>query len=76
MATTTTSDGVELAYDVRGAGPTVVLVHGITQCRQLWDPLIGDLASDHTVVAIDMRGHGASGRADTYQGTAGTLEIV
>jgi len=63
---TTIVDGVEIAYDVTGSGPPLVLVHGITQCRQMWDPLIVDLASDHTVVAIDMRGHGASGRAATY----------
>ena len=63
---TTIVDGVEIAYDVTGSGPGLVLVHGITQCRQMWDPLIGDLATDHTVVAIDMRGHGASGRAATY----------
>jgi pimeloyl-ACP methyl ester carboxylesterase len=63
---TTIVDGVEIAYDVTGSGPPLVLVHGITQCRQMWDPLVGDLASDHTVVAIDMRGHGASGRAATY----------
>jgi pimeloyl-ACP methyl ester carboxylesterase len=59
-------DGVEIAYDVTGSGPAVVLVHGITQCRQMWDPLVADLATDHTVIAIDMRGHGESSLASTY----------
>jgi pimeloyl-ACP methyl ester carboxylesterase len=67
---TTIVDGVEIAYELTGTGPCLVLVHGITQCRQMWDPLIGDLATDHTVVAIDMRGHGASGRAATYDNRA------
>jgi pimeloyl-ACP methyl ester carboxylesterase len=66
MTVTTATDGVAIAYDVTGDGPVLVLIHGITQCRQMWDPLIGELASDHTVVAIDMRGHGASGRGATY----------
>lgn len=66
--TTTTSvvDGVEIAYDVHGTGPTIVLVHGITECRRAWDPLVAELASDHTVVAVDVRGHGESGTAATY----------
>ena len=66
MATTTTADGVDIAYEVSGSGPTLALVHGITESRHTWDPLVADLASDHTVVAIDMRGHGESGLAPTY----------
>jgi pimeloyl-ACP methyl ester carboxylesterase len=63
---TVIADGVEIAYEVTGSGPPLVLVHGITQCRQMWDPLVADLATDHTVVAVDMRGHGESSLAPTY----------
>ncbi|MGK2947895.1 MAG: alpha/beta fold hydrolase [Acidimicrobiales bacterium] len=66
MPTTTSADGTEIAYDVRGSGPPLVLVHGITESRHSWDPLVDDLAADHTVVAVDLRGHGASGLAAEY----------
>jgi pimeloyl-ACP methyl ester carboxylesterase len=71
-------DGVEIAYDVTGDGPAVVLVHGITESRRAWDPLVADLATDHTVVAVDMRGHGESGLAATYdsQAMAGDVAAV
>ncbi len=57
---TTTIDGVDIAYDVTGDGPPLVLLHGITESRRTWDPLVPDLAEDHTVVAVDLRGHGES----------------
>jgi len=66
MPTTTTADGIEIAYEVAGAGPTLVLVHGLTEDHRAWDPLVPDLASDHTVLAVDMRGHGRSALAPTY----------
>jgi pimeloyl-ACP methyl ester carboxylesterase len=66
VPTTTTPDGVTIAFDTIGAGSPLVLVHGITESRGAWDPLVADLATDHTVVAIDMRGHGESGDAASY----------
>jgi pimeloyl-ACP methyl ester carboxylesterase len=75
---TTTNDGVEIAYDVTGDGPVLVLVHGITESRRAWDPLVPDLATDHTVVAVDVRGHGESAFAATYdsQAMAGDVAAV
>lgn len=67
MATTTTPDGTTIAYDVHGEGEsTVVLVHGITESRGSWDPIVERLAADQRVVALDLRGHGESGTADDY----------
>ena len=42
-------------------GP-VVLVHGLTQTKHFWDPIIRRLANLH-VHAIDARGHGETGGA-------------
>jgi len=67
MAEVTTTDGVRIAYDVTGNGPVLVLVHGLTESRAAWDPLIDDLAADHTVVAVDVRGHGASSQGASYE---------
>jgi pimeloyl-ACP methyl ester carboxylesterase len=66
MAEVTTSDGVRIAYDVTGTGPVLALVHGLTESRRAWDPLIDDLAADHTLVTLDVRGHGASSEGPRY----------
>lgn len=76
MATLTTDDGVEIAYARTGEGLPLVLVHGITESHRIWDPLVADLAEDHTVVAVDMRGHGDSGRASTYDSRAMAADVA
>lgn len=63
---TTTADGVRIHFEVEGSGPPVVLVHGITDSADDWAPLNGRLAADHTVVRLDLRGHGRSGDAADY----------
>jgi pimeloyl-ACP methyl ester carboxylesterase len=65
-STATAPDGATIAYEVTGDGPPIVLVHGITESRRSWDPLIAPLARDHRVVAVDLRGHGESDRRPPY----------
>lgn len=36
---------VQLAFDQTGSGPLLVLVHGITENRHSWDPLLDRLAA-------------------------------
>ena len=57
---------VDLAHDVEGEGPLLVLIHGITENRHTWDPLVADLARDHRVLRVDLRGHGESPTAESY----------
>jgi 3-oxoadipate enol-lactonase len=46
---------------IEGDGPAVVLVHGLTgSIEGTWGPIRRDLATDHRVVAYDLRGAGAS----------------
>ena len=66
MPVATSPAGVPIAYDLAGDGPALVLLHGITENRRTWDPLVPDLATDHAVLAVDVRGHGESGDADAY----------
>ncbi|HMF84616.1 MAG TPA: alpha/beta hydrolase [Acidimicrobiia bacterium] len=66
MSTTTAPDGASIAYEITGDGPPLVLVHGITESRRSWDPLLAPLARDHLVVAVDLRGHGESDRRPPY----------
>lgn len=47
-------------FERSGSGAAVVLVHGITESKRTWDPLIERLAGSYDVVALDLRGHGQS----------------
>lgn len=49
-----------LAHETTGDGPDLVLVHGITESRETWRPLVHMLGADHRITLIDLRGHGAS----------------
>lgn len=55
-----------LEFDRSGTGSPVVLVHGITESRRSWDPLIDRFTRSHDVVAVDLRGHGESDSSGPY----------
>jgi pimeloyl-ACP methyl ester carboxylesterase len=61
--------GVELAYEERGRGPGVLLVHGIASRAAGWRPMAESLAPHARVVAHDRRGYGGSGAPDPYDRT-------
>lgn len=67
MAHFSTVDGCVLDYRVDGppdAERTLVLLHGWSQARVMFDRVIPALAVDHRVVSYDQRGHGESGRPE------------
>jgi pimeloyl-ACP methyl ester carboxylesterase len=66
---------VQLAFDQTGSGPLLVLVHGITENRHSWDPLLDRLAATHRVLRVDLRGHGDSPTADSYDLTELAADI-
>ncbi|QLY30694.1 alpha/beta hydrolase [Nocardia huaxiensis] len=54
-------DGGQIAYEVAGTGPLVVLSHGIGDHRQVFRFLAPQLvAAGYRVASADMRGHGES----------------
>ncbi len=57
-----TSGGVRISYDVIGEGRPLVLLHGWCCDRSWWtEPgYVDELRSDHRLVNVDLRGHGAS----------------
>ena len=48
----------DLVHDRRGSGEPLVLIHGIGHRRQIWDPIVDDLASRYEVLTIDLSGFG------------------
>lgn len=55
-----TSDGVTLRYLQKGSGRPLILLHGWSQSAALFKHQIDGLAARYRVIALDMRGHGAS----------------
>jgi pimeloyl-ACP methyl ester carboxylesterase len=61
--TATSADGLPLYYRTAGSGePTVVLVHCWGCSSDEWADAIPPLAANHRVIALDLAGHGRSGK--------------
>ena len=57
------ADGVRIAYEVRGKGSlALVFVHGWSCNRGFWAGQMEPFSSQFKVVAVDLAGHGDSGR--------------
>lgn len=74
------SDGVRIRYVDQGRGEAVVLVHGFTSSLESWvqSGLMTDLARDHRVIALDLRGHGKSDKPhdSAHYGQAMCLDVI
>jgi pimeloyl-ACP methyl ester carboxylesterase len=55
-----TEPAASLAYDLRGSGPPLVFVHGLTFDRSTWQPIVERLVSRFRCVSVDLPGHGES----------------
>jgi len=79
---TTTVEGVSIAYrewgEERGgpAGRGIVLVHGGAAHSRWWDHIGPLLADGRRVVAIDLSGHGDSGRRGSYSLDGWAREVL
>lgn len=64
-------------HEQAGQGPTLVLIHGLTDCAESFRLMLPDLAGRHLVIP-DLRGHGASfrGTISDLASLAGDIEAV
>ena len=51
---------MSLAYDRAGVGPVLVLLHPLGADRRVWEPVMGRLAAERDVIALDLPGFGGS----------------
>lgn len=51
-------NGIEIDYQASGAGPAVLLSHGYSATRRMWDAQHTALGETHRVISWSMRGHG------------------
>jgi pimeloyl-ACP methyl ester carboxylesterase len=59
------SNGVTIRYVLQGEGETVVLIHGFVigmEPNWIETGMLDMLSRDHHVIALDLRGHGKSGK--------------
>ena len=74
----TESDGVPIHYRRWGSTdrPGLVLVHGGAAHSGWWDHVAPLLAGEYCVVALDLSGHGDSGRRDHYDMETWAREVI
>jgi len=75
----TVLDGVPVAYRMWGSSPNgrgIVLVHGGAAHSRWWDHIGPLLTVDRRVIAIDLSGHGDSGRRESYSFDGWAREIL
>jgi pimeloyl-ACP methyl ester carboxylesterase len=51
---------VKLFYEEEGSGPAVLLIHGFGASTYTWRGIAPELAQDHRVIAVDLKGFGQS----------------
>jgi pimeloyl-ACP methyl ester carboxylesterase len=57
-----TLHGRRVSFRRAGSGPTILLIHGITNSSLSWETAMARLARDYDVIAPDLPGHGDSDR--------------
>ena len=54
------ANGIRMRYRIDGAGPDLVLVHGVGAQLESWDGVVARLRGRFRCIAYDLRGHGAT----------------
>lgn len=57
---------MELASETLGTGPIAIVIHGLTESRESYRPILAELSENYTVLAVDLRGHGQSKSEGPY----------
>jgi 3-oxoadipate enol-lactonase len=60
VTATAEASGVRIAWERRGEGAPLLLIHGLGYARWGWEPVVDALAGHHEVVLFDNRGIGES----------------
>lgn len=53
-------NGIQIAYEDRGEGDVIILLHGFCGSSGYWDRIIPILSKQFRCIAPDLRGHGSS----------------
>jgi pimeloyl-ACP methyl ester carboxylesterase len=70
-------NGVDLYFEVHGAGEPLLLLHGFSGCSQDWSMLIPQWADQFQLIIPDLRGHGRSSNPSaTFRFSDAAADIV
>lgn len=80
QAETARINGLDMYYEVHGAGEPIVLLHGAYMSIDTnWAGLIPTLSKDHQVIAVELQGHGRTSDRDTpisYEGMSADVAAL
>lgn len=57
-------NGLQMYYEIHGAGEPLVLIHGAYGAIDQWGPILSTLAESHKVIAVEWQGHGHTADID------------
>jgi pimeloyl-ACP methyl ester carboxylesterase len=57
-------NGINLYYETHGTGRPMILLHGGLGSGEMFGPILPTLSADHTVIAVDLQGHGRTADID------------
>ena len=57
-------NGLQMYYELHGAGDPLVLLHGAYATIDLWGPILSTLAENRQVIAVELQGHGHTADID------------
>ncbi len=66
------ANGIQINYEIAGAGPWVVMSHSLACAIGMWDEQVAALKANFKVLSFDTRGHGGSDAPDE----AYTLDLL
>jgi pimeloyl-ACP methyl ester carboxylesterase len=66
IETVKSKDGTSIAFERRGHGPPLVMVHGTTLDHTRWGTIVTKLAERFSLYMVDRRGRGKSGDGPAY----------
>lgn len=53
-------NGMEMYYEVQGAGEPLIFLHGFSGCGSNWQSFVPDFVKEYQLIIPDLRGHGRS----------------
>lgn len=67
---------VDLSFSETGAGPPLVILHGLFGSKRNWGTIAASLGRDHRVISADLRNHGASPWSDDHDYVVMAEDVV
>ncbi len=54
------NNDLDISYNIKGEGKTVVLIHGFLETLNIWEDFADELSKKYKVISVDLPGHGGS----------------